>query len=275
MKRLRLEDLLKNTGDMALKRRALNIVKGLNPQFGENILDVGCGDGYYLYLLSNLDVDIKLFGVDCDREALRKAKNNLPRKIILKYGDLMTKLPFKSSTFDKVVISEVLEHLPDENRGLKEVRRVLKKRGVLCVSVPNANYPFFWDPVNWTLERFFNIHIQSGFFSGIWNQHERLYTPDHIKKTVKRAGFKVKQVRPLTWWCLPFNHYIVNIVARGLAHGSFSVETKKALSKYTKNPKRNFILNLAFKIVNVLDKLNDFYSPNNRGVSVFVLACKK
>lgn len=269
-----LNELLENTGDMALKRRAGKIVKGLELKEGDKVLDIGCGDGYYLHLLKNLDIKLDLAGTDYDEIGLKKARKNLGKEIPLKQGDLMKKLPFNSSTFNKVVMSEVAEHLPDDVKGLQEVKRVLKKGGILVLTVPNHNYPFLWDPVNWVLERITGQPIRSGFFAGLWNQHERLYKPHEIKKAVKKAGFKVEEVKSLTFWSLPFNHYIVNLVARRLASGKMNTETSKALSKYTKNPKRPWYLDLAFGFVNKLDKLNDMWTPQDRGVGVFVKARK-
>lgn len=271
---MHIKNLIENTGDMALKRRAINIVEGLELKKGDYILDVGCGDGYYLHILSNIGIPLKLKGTDFDEAGLKKAKKNLGKKIPLYQADLMKKLPFKSNTFDKVVMSEVAEHLPDDIKGLKEVFRVMKKGGVFTVTVPNHNYPFFWDPVNWLLEHLFDTHIKSGFFAGIWNQHERLYTPEQIKKVIEKAGFKVINTKSLTFWCLPFNHYVVNLVARLLAHGNISKEGKSSLSKFEKHPKRKWYLNLAFGFVNLLDGLNDYYQPKNIGVSVFVKAKK-
>ena len=270
----RLSSLLENTGDMALKCRARNIIEGLELKHGDNILDIGCGDGYYLHLLKNLGLKLDLTGTDYDEAGLKKARNNLGKNIPLKQGNLMRKLPFKTNTFDKAVMSEVAEHLPDDVKGLKEVRRVLKKDGVLVLTVPNHNYPFFWDPLNWVLERTTGKPIRSGFFAGLWNQHERLYKPEQIKKVVEKAGFKVVALESLTWWSLPFNHYIVNLVARGLASRTISGETSQALSKYSKEPKRPWYLNLAFWFVNTLDKLNDIWQPKDRGVSIFVKVIK-
>jgi len=272
---MKLETLLDSTGDMALKRRARNIVGGLDLKDKDNVLDVGCGDGYYLHLFSNLGVGIKLSGTDQSEYDLDRAKKNLKgKKVTLKQGDLMTKLPFNSSSFNKVSMSEVCEHLPDDVKGLKEVKRVMKKGGTICLTVPCHDYPFLWDPINWVLERIFNTHIKSGFFAGLWNQHIRLYTVDEITKVVENAGFKVEEAKALTWWCLPFNHYIVNLVARGITHGTFSSKTKKSLSKYTKKPNRPTLLNLAFSFVNSLDRLNEIWQPNTSGVAVFVKAVK-
>ncbi len=66
----KLEKLLENVGDMSLKRRARRIIEQLNPQTGEKIMDLGCGTGYYLYLLSNLGINLNLVGLDNDTKAL-------------------------------------------------------------------------------------------------------------------------------------------------------------------------------------------------------------
>lgn len=129
-----------------------------------------------------------------------------------------------------------------------------------------------WDPLNWWMEKLLGKHIQSGFFAGLWNQHLRLYNQDQIVKALKSAGFEVINVRCLTWWCLPFNHYLVNIVARLLASGKLSAEMSSSLSKYRSGSKQKPIISLAFKLVNVFDRLNDVYSPKGRGVSIFVKA---
>lgn len=271
-----IDRLLENTGDMALKRRARRIIEELDPKDGDRILDVGCGDGFYLHLLSNLGLDLDLTGCDFDPNALKSAKKNLKgKKVKLIQADLMKKLPFKDKSFDKIVMSEVAEHLPDDVGGLREVYRVLKPGGVLCLSVPNANYPFLWDPVNWVLEHLFGTHIKTGFWAGIWNQHLRLYTPLQIKKVVQKAGFKVGKVESLTQWCLPFNHYLINLGAILLAQDKVSQGTKNQASKFSKQTKkkRGFI-KLFFGVSGLVDKLNNKVPLNNPGVGIFLKALK-
>lgn len=272
----KLERLLESVGDMALKRRARTIVEELNPRESEKILDVGCGDGYYLYLLSNLGINLDLSGVDSDPNALKSARRNLKGKRIRFFqADLMQGLPFKAESFDKAVMSEVAEHLPNDLAGLKEVYRVLTPGGVLVLTVPNANYPFFWDPINYVLEHIFNTHIKEGFWAGIWSQHRRLYKPSQIKRVVEKTGFKTGVVESLTWWCLPFNHNLLYLAAVRLYGGNMSPKLASSISKFEpKMIKKPTFINLAFKLVNLIDKLNDLYQPINSGVGVFVKAIK-
>jgi ubiquinone/menaquinone biosynthesis C-methylase UbiE len=272
----KLSDLLENTGDMALKRRARKVIEKLNPQPKDKILEVGCGDGYYLHLLSSLEIsDMSLTGVDIDKDALKSAKNNFKgKKIKLLYADVEDKLPFSANSFDKVVVSEVCEHLKDDVKGLREIKRVLKKGGTCIVTVPNHRYPLLWDPVNWILEKLTGKHIEKGFFAGLWNQHKRLYTPKQIEKAVKKSGFSLKHKEAITWWCLPFNHYIVNLTARMIHSGKLSSQMKAAVNKYETKAKRPMFLDLAFSLVNMVDKLNDIIPIRNSGVGIFVLSEK-
>jgi len=268
-----LNRLLENAGDIALRRRARTIIEELDPKDGERILDVGCGDGYYLYLLFLLKLDLKLVGVDNDRRALESARKNLKTDVKLVEADLIKELPFKDETFDKVVASEVVEHLAYDAQGLKEVYRVLKTGGVAAISVPNYNFPFLWDPVNWILQNIFGTHVKTGFWAGIWNQHLRLYNPIEIKRVVEKVGFKVQKTYVQTFWSLPFNHYLINLGARVLSKGTLPGLITGA-NKFKEEEKKSFIPKLYFFMTNLFDKLNDLWIPKNTGVSIVLTARK-
>ncbi len=272
----KLEQLLANTGDIALKRRARRIIQEIDPKPGDKILDVGCGDGYYLYLLSNLGVRLSLVGTDLDSAGMASGKKNLKgKRIRFIEADLMKPLPFKKNYFDKVVMSEVAEHLPNDLTGLKNVQKSLKPGGVLCLSVPNKNYPLLWDPVNWFLERITGRHIVSGFWAGLWNQHLRLYTPIQISDVVRRAGFKISCLESLTFWSLPFNHNLINFGARRLHGGALSKADSDAINKFKPAKSRPWYIELFFRVSQAIDSLNDIWTPSpDWGVGVFIKAIK-
>ncbi len=273
---VKLSRLLENTGDMALKRRAGRIVQELDPQIGDKILEVGCGDGFYLHLLSGLGMKLDLTGVDVDKPALESAKRNLEgKKIKLIEADLMKKLPFKNNHFNKVIMSEVAEHLPNDVKGLVEVSRVLKRGGILVVTVPNHNYPFLWDPVNWTLEHLLAIHVKSGFWAGLWNQHLRLYKPNEIRSVILEAGFSVEKQESLTWWCLPFSHYVLNYAAIKLHSGNISNKLKSSINKFESKKRRSLLVSTGFALFKAVDSLNDIWQPKDSGVGVFLVAYKR
>lgn len=92
-----------------------------------NLLDIGCGQ----QLLRNyLNPSTTYFSLDFPETGitLYNAKPSV-------FGDAES-LPFKNKTFDTVILLEVLEHLPDPASAILEVKRVLKKDGVLILSTP-------------------------------------------------------------------------------------------------------------------------------------------
>ncbi len=267
----KLDALLQNTGDMCLKRRAKLVVSELSPQKKDKILDVGCGDGFYLYLLSHMG-DFNLTGIDSDPVALKIAKKQIGRKYI-KYvvGDVL-KMPFKKESFNKIVCSEVLEHLEDDEQGVKEIKRVLKKNGVACITVPHWNYPFFWDPVNYILQRVFRTHIKSGFWSGVWNFHVRLYKIPELKKLFKDNGLKIERFECVTHYGLPFNHYLTNLGFRLRTSKLTPKNIKKSLSKFEgdETQKKNLFARI-LEFINYMDRRNNRrFSEKTSTVGLFI-----
>lgn len=268
----KLEKLLANVGDMSLKRRARRIIKELDPQDGDRIVDLGCGTGYYLFLLSNLGIRLSLTGFDYDERAINEARGSIYGKDIKFITGNLHKVPFQDKSFDKAVMSEVLEHVENDEKVLQEVYRILKPDGVLVISVPSINYPFLWDPTNWVLQHFFGTHIKKGFFSGIWNNHLRLYSMQVLRKKFAKAGFKIETAEELTFWCLPLNHYLVNLIARLLYDVKISSQIADKISKF-KSERKPLMFDLAFRFVNWIDRLNEIF-PQRNGVNIFVKAKK-
>ena len=99
----------------------------------ESALDVGCGEGFTLNKLLENNIGKRLEGVDFQKIAIDIGKKLHP-ELILKQGNIY-KLEYKNNSFDLVMETEVLEHLEDPKKGLKELIRVSKK--YLLLSVPN------------------------------------------------------------------------------------------------------------------------------------------
>jgi 2-polyprenyl-6-hydroxyphenyl methylase / 3-demethylubiquinone-9 3-methyltransferase len=204
--------------DPAFRRRAawlLTQLQGL-PR-GSRVLDIGCGQGFYFPLYAALG--LVATGVELDplprAEALHKAA-------VLGFTVLASPaedLPLPDAHFDAVVMSEVLEHLADPAPALAGVARVLKPGGLFLATVPNADYPLAWDPVNWVLEALRLPPIRQGLFAGIWANHERLYSPDLLTSQIAAAGLAPGTVIRQTRWCLPFTHNIVYGFGRALLEG--------------------------------------------------------
>ena len=260
-----------NVGDMALKRRAAYIVRGLELESGDRVLDLGCGNGYYLYLLNKLNSKLELIGVDKDNKALKSAKDKVGINIKLVLSDAK-KLPFKDNSFDKILASEVIEHIEDEKKFLVEIYRLLKPKGILILTTCNIDYPFFWDPVNWVLQRIFKKHIKSGFWAGVWNQHLRLYDINQLQEMLISVKFKIEDIAPLTFWCIPFNHYIVNFIAKLFYAKKLPKTLYSGMNKFECN-KQPLLVKICFWFVNLWDSLNDLIIVD-KGVSIFIKVTK-
>jgi 2-polyprenyl-6-hydroxyphenyl methylase/3-demethylubiquinone-9 3-methyltransferase len=253
------EPLLRNESDVAYKRRVRTMLQFLDPAPGDRILDCGCGMGFYLRALCRLATGT-FAGVDGDPQALGFARQALDGLGVgLLRGDVLH-LPYGDGAFDKVLFSEVLEHLPDDRQGLAEIRRVLRPGGTLALTVPQKDYPFLYDPINRVAEGLFRHPIRRGPFAGIWANHYRLYRPEEVVARVHGAGFEVLEVRNLTHFCFPFTQTIVytfgkGAIERGLLPDFLLRSTHRFRSEDNKGSPWNPV-NWVLALFDAVDRLN-------------------
>lgn len=107
--------------------------------FGK-ILDAGCGYGFGSMHFAKKG--LRVTGVDIDTDKIKTAKLlALKANLNIKYKVAsIYELPFKSDSFDVCVSLEVLEHLEDDDKGLFEIFRVVKKGGYCIISFPEKVY---------------------------------------------------------------------------------------------------------------------------------------
>lgn len=98
-----------------------------------NILDIGCAYGYFLKECEKNR--FSTFGVDISSYAIKIAEKNCSGKLRVLDVDNHN-LPFKSSLFDAVTLFDVLEHLENPYKLLREVFRVLKRGGIVYIHFP-------------------------------------------------------------------------------------------------------------------------------------------
>ena len=111
-------------------KEALKVAKG-------KVLDIGCQRGGYCYNIKQAGMDI--VGIDISHGYLKMAKDKVPEAGFA-LADAQY-LPFEDASFDTVLLSEILEHVNDEERVVAEVTRVLKPDGVVFVTVPAYEEP--------------------------------------------------------------------------------------------------------------------------------------
>lgn len=263
-----IEHMTRNEADMAFKKRVQTIFEWIEPRDDSIILDCACGRGFYLNMFRYVS-QCKLVGLELEWPIIQKAQHNvghLPR-LLLTNANIYS-LPYPDNSFDGVILSEILEHIERDVDGLKEVYRVLKPGGVVAITVPNANYPFLWDPINKTLETLFDRHIGSGPLAGIWANHVRLYTAEQLRQSVLDAGFQVEEERAFTHYSFPFIHNLVYGLGKPLLEsGALPKSMANAADRTTFDKNDGSLLNpinLGLKVLNFFDRPNKINEPVGR-----------
>lgn len=141
------------------------------------ILDAGCGDGLILKELQKISEAV-IWGVDYNPWRLARAKKLAPQ-IHYKEASLDS-LDFADEYFDVIVMNQVLEHIQEDEQVLKEMRRLLKNRGVFILGVPNEGC---------FLARLRNNLIQPEIRKN--TDHVHFYTVGHLQNILRKNKFKI------------------------------------------------------------------------------------
>ncbi len=150
---------------------------------GQRVLDLGCGEGRHA-ITAWLEAPLQVVGLDLGAAdlataAARAAEFEAPQAadgpaLGWVRGSGLA-LPFADDTFDRVICAEVLEHVPDYQAVLDEIRRVLRPGGVLAVSVPR----FGPEWVCWQLSDGYH-EVEGG--------HIRIFRQRELRSAVERRG---------------------------------------------------------------------------------------
>jgi ubiquinone/menaquinone biosynthesis C-methylase UbiE len=112
------------------------LIEILEPRAGERVLEIGPGTGYYTFeMAGRLDggqVDVFDIQQEMLDHVLREANKRGVTNVKPALGDAQS-LPYADESFDAVVLITVLGEIPDQDRALSEVARVLKPGGRLIV----------------------------------------------------------------------------------------------------------------------------------------------
>ncbi len=258
--RKRVRGLMPVEGDLAFRRRCETILEWTDPGPDSRLLDCGCGYGFTLRMLAEL-TEADLVGLDGDPDRVAQALGDLERfpKVSAVMGDAQN-LPFDDATFDHVVCSEVLEHLPEDARAVEEMARVLKPGGNLIVTVPCADFPFTWDPLNWVLKRFGGFQLKGERpWSGIWYGHRRLYDQKRLASLIQESGLEIVEQRPLTFRTPPFAHLLLYGIGKPLLQrGWIPLGLRQQAGRVDgADGKPGAVAGLAMRALNAIDAPND------------------
>ena len=154
----------------------------LDLRAGETMLDLGCGEGRHTitaYMLENvhaIGIDLSLKDLKTTRERFKEFEDpELTERTLDISVANGAHLPFEDGQFDKVICSEVLEHIPNYRPVLSEIHRVLKVGGIFAASVPR----YFPEWVCWQL---------SDAYHAMEGGHVRIFNADHLRKDISDTG---------------------------------------------------------------------------------------
>ena len=148
----------------------LEAIKTHLPLMRGRLLDAGCGKMPYKRFISENSAISEYVGLDIETALPYDAA------VVPDFRWDGKTMPFEAHAFDSVMATEVLEHCPDPNLFLREVRRVLRPDGLFFFTVP-----FLW-----------NLHEVP--------HDEYRYTPFSLERHLRCAGFSEVNIRALGGW---------------------------------------------------------------------------
>ena len=101
----------------------------------DEVLEIGCGAGHILERIN----DGRLTGLDISEIQIQRARKRLGHEVKLVKAPAEF-LPFNDKHFDRIICTEVFEHVLEPARLLLEMKRALKDDGIISLSIPNENF---------------------------------------------------------------------------------------------------------------------------------------
>jgi len=145
----------------------------------KNILDVGCGSGDLIRRLHKEKKDCNFYGIDISpKNIMTCISRNEFDNVFFKEGK-GEKIEFKDDLFDEIYCTEVLEHVKDFHKTMKEIKRVLKNEGKLTLTVPIKESELILLKLNP------NYFKQAG--------HHRFFSKEDILNELKIHKFEVEK----------------------------------------------------------------------------------
>jgi 2-polyprenyl-3-methyl-5-hydroxy-6-metoxy-1,4-benzoquinol methylase len=152
----------------------------LLPERYRRVLEIGCDEGDFAACL-----DGEVWAIEPDQDAATIAAGRLYRVLIGTFASTCGSLP--AAYFDVVVCNDVIEHMSDHDRFLREIRRYIAPGGVLIGSVPNMRH----------YRALFELLVLRDWDyrdTGVLDRtHLRFFTARSLRRSLARAGFRVEQ----------------------------------------------------------------------------------
>jgi SAM-dependent methyltransferase len=150
------------------------------------VLDVGCGDGFWWTLRDHDDREI--YGIDISAREIAQAKTRIHAELT----DVSAEQPFRDTKFDEIIGNCSLEHVPDIDAALLNLRKAAAPDARLIMFVPTPRWAYQGRMQSWLLRRYPRVAMSlSGALNGFF-QHWHLYDAKVWERLLAQNGWKVK-----------------------------------------------------------------------------------
>ncbi|MCX6800773.1 MAG: methyltransferase domain-containing protein [Candidatus Diapherotrites archaeon] len=159
----------------------------------EKIADIGCGSGTFTRALAKKYPNIEMTGIDISEDAVTFAKKTAKFEKIKNANftqGALEKIPAKDNSFDAIIASHVIEHIPSPKKALIEIRKKLRSGGTLYLTTPN--YISLWPLAELVFDK---AMAKKGY--SLDEQHISRFNFLTIKKSVEGAGFEIEKIKTL------------------------------------------------------------------------------
>lgn len=152
------------------------------------VLDVGCGDGFW-WMLRDRDRR-EVYGIDISAREVAQAKTRIQAAL----SDVSRERPFPGTEFREIIGNCSLEHVPDIDGALSNLRRAAAPDARLLMFVPTPGWALQGKAQQWLLRRFPRIAMSvSGALNGFF-QHWHLYDSKVWTRLLAQNGWRVRAV---------------------------------------------------------------------------------
>ena len=182
-------------------RLILNAIEG---EVKDKVLEIGCGEAYILRKLKSKNI----IGLDISDVALEYAKNKLKNNssVQLIRADAQ-KIPLKDNSIDKIICSEVLEHVINPNKVIEEIVRISKADSTIVVTIPNEVL------INRVKGFFLKFRLYKFLLAGIpermdceWHLHSFSLK---LLKSIIRGKLNISKIKTSPFRFLPIRYIVV------------------------------------------------------------------
>lgn len=208
-----MKNLLNKMYNRAMELNKKNILSFINENSKSHILDLGCDDGEWTCYLGEKAGSNHLHGIEIVSSAANIANS---KGVAVEIADLSEIFPYESSFMDVVHANQVIEHVPNIDHFISEIKRVLKPGGKVVISTENGSSwcNLFAALMGWQIFSLTNVSVMAG---GIGNPlalhkssgaqsswtHKTIFNYCGLRDLLKVYGFEDVKLKGAGYFPLP------------------------------------------------------------------------